>query len=123
MMMSLGFLAIQKSGHLSDNLTLLNAFTYSRLAVMLARDGMLLWLLYGVAFGDAAAPIEVPQPGAAPTRNRDLLIGGIWLSAGLLITIVSFGVASQAGGGRYIISVGPIVYGVMRIVRGLNREA
>jgi hypothetical protein len=75
-------------------------------------------LVQRTATTDPAAAAEAPQP---PSGFRDLLIGSIWLVGGVLITLVSYSVASAAGGGRFVITSGAIVYGLVRIVRGFSR--
>ncbi len=59
--------------------------------------------------------------GAAPAAGagRDLAVGGAWLGGGLLVTVVSYGAAT--GGGRFVVATGAIVYGLVRIVRGVTR--
>jgi hypothetical protein len=64
---------------------------------------------------------SVPAGPSVSDASRDLWEGGIWLGGGLLVTLVSFG-ATSGGGGRYAIMLGPIVYGIVRIARGLSRR-
>jgi len=53
--------------------------------------------------------------------NRDLTVGGAWLLGGLLVTVVSYGLAaSSPGGGRYVIASGAVLYGAIRLIRGLK---
>jgi hypothetical protein len=66
----------------------------------------------------SAAGIAVP---VAPTGQNDAFVGALWLGGGLLATAVSYSAAASAGNGRYMITVGPIAYGVVRMVRGLSR--
>ena len=51
-------------------------------------------------------------------RSRDLLVGGVCLFVGLAITGVTYGDASRAGG-TYIVAYGPMIYGAVRLLRGL----
>lgn len=39
----------------------------------------------------------------------------LWLVGGVLVTVVTF--AAAAGGGKFIIAVGPIAYGLSRLLR------
>lgn len=53
--------------------------------------------------------------------NRDLTVGGAWLLGGLLVTMVTFGLAaSSPGGGHYVIASGAMLYGAIRVIRGLK---
>lgn len=66
------------------------------------------------------APVAIasgPQPGDART---DLITGGIALAVGLVVTAGS--IAGGGVGGRYVITTGLIVFGIVRLVRGLRRS-
>lgn len=75
----------------------------------------------------------VNQPGASrmavndPVRaaaRRNLLLGGLWLGGGLVITLLTYGVASSSRtGGTYVVAWGAIVVGAVRIFRGLAAGA
>ena len=57
----------------------------------------------------------------ARSANRDLTVGGAWLLGGLLVTMVSYNMAaSSPGGGHYVIATGAILYGLLRLLRGLK---
>jgi hypothetical protein len=49
---------------------------------------------------------------------RQLGLGALFLLAGIVITAVTYGGASQSGG-TYVIAYGPIVYGIYSIIRGI----
>jgi hypothetical protein len=77
-----------------------------------------------------------PQPGRARSRspfehlhsqararsaNNDLTVGGMWFIGGLLVTIISYSLAaSTPGGGHYLIASGAMLFGLLRIFRGLK---
>jgi hypothetical protein len=70
-----------------------------------------------------AAVNQLPgQPIAAIARKRALrmtLIGlGIFV-VGLIITIATYSAASSSGGGTYIVAWGPMIVGVIWVIRGL----
>lgn len=53
-------------------------------------------------------------------KTRDLTVGGVLIALGLIITLVTYeSAASSAGGGTYIIAYGPMIYGAVRLFRGL----
>lgn len=53
--------------------------------------------------------------------RRDLMVGGAWLSFGLLATIGSFAFAATQGDRSYFVAYGAIIVGVIRLARGLYR--
>jgi len=58
---------------------------------------------------------------AAERRSRNqhsIIIGAILMTVGILITAATYGSASESGG-TYIIAYGPIIFGAIRIIRGL----
>jgi hypothetical protein len=60
-----------------------------------------------------------PEPASAPSGKTDLVVGGVWLGGGLLVTLASY--SSASGSGRYVITTGAIAVGIARIFRGLMR--
>ena len=53
-------------------------------------------------------------------RAREQMVLGATVGAvGLLITLGSYGAAGASGGGRYLITWGPMLFGVGTFVRGL----
>jgi hypothetical protein len=53
-------------------------------------------------------------------RSRRLIIAGvIWLAVGLGITIVTESMARDAGGGTYVIAYGPMIAGIIYLLKGL----
>ena len=51
--------------------------------------------------------------------GRDMLHGGLWFGGGLILTILGHAVASEAGGGGYIVFTGAIIFGCLQFFRGL----
>ncbi len=52
-------------------------------------------------------------------RGKRLVGFGIaWFALGLVVTIVTYSAANNAGGGVYIVAWGPMLYGVVSVVRG-----
>jgi hypothetical protein len=53
-------------------------------------------------------------------RARRLIITGvIWLGAGIAITAVTQSMAEEAGGGTYVIAYGPMIAGIIYLLKGL----
>jgi len=61
---------------------------------------------------DDVAPVSLHPPSAP-----DIVIGGLLVVLGVVITVVTYQDAS--GGGTYIVAWGPVVYGAARLFRGL----
>jgi hypothetical protein len=60
--------------------------------------------------------------GPRENGQRDIWVGVAWLAGGLLVTGLSYSAAAASpGGGRYLVTTGAIVYGAVRLVRGLSR--
>ena len=51
-------------------------------------------------------------------KQRDVVIGGLLLVVGVLVTAGTYGGASESGG-TYIVAYGPIIFGGFRLFRGL----
>jgi hypothetical protein len=62
-----------------------------------------------------AVAAENAQRDAA---NRSIVWGGALFALGLVITLLTYSHASTSGG-TYIIAWGPVVFGLIRLVRGL----
>jgi hypothetical protein len=83
------------------------------------------------AYGPAQpAPFGSPQPrpmgmpGLANVARRrgmrQVIYGSILFAVGLLITIFTLGHAeSSTGGGTYIVAWGPMIFGILAVIRGL----
>lgn len=92
-----------------------------RLPLNLAHQGILIFVL-GLARttpGHDTPPLAPADESEGRVAQRDLMIGGAWLIGGLFVTLLSYQAAS--GGGRYLVTTGAIVYGAVRIGRGLLR--
>jgi hypothetical protein len=102
--------------HLSD-MPVLRYSRWASLPLHVVSAILMLMLLRRAGWGHATQAPAV----AAPSGQRDLIVGGAWLAGGLLVTLASLMAAS--GGGRYVIITGAIAYGLIRIVRGLGRPS
>lgn len=50
--------------------------------------------------------------------KRNVALGLAWIAFGLIFSIISYQAAS--GGGVYFIAYGPVIYGVYRLITGIN---
>jgi hypothetical protein len=60
-------------------------------------------------------------PGVAEERaraQRGLIFGVLWLVGGLLLSLITYSIASRSGG-VYFVAYGPVIYGVIRIIVSL----
>lgn len=51
-------------------------------------------------------------------KARNIVIGLVLLGIGIVVTAVTYGSASR-GGGTYIVAWGPMVFGAIRLFKGL----
>ena len=49
--------------------------------------------------------------------NKDILRGALWCGGGLIVTMVTYSMAS--GGGSYVVAWGAIIFGAIQLIRGL----
>ena len=69
----------------------------------------------------AAGDSEVISELVRALGRRDLTVGGLWLGLGLVATVGTYALAASEGGGRYFVAYGAIVFGFLRLLRGLYR--
>jgi hypothetical protein len=81
-----------------------------------------------------ARPISTPPPWTGPegaafiqssyeaerraAKSKNITFGALLLVAGIIVTAVTYDSASQSGG-TYIVAWGPMVYGAIRLFKGL----
>ncbi len=53
--------------------------------------------------------------------QKNMLHGAIWCILGLVVTVVTYQMASGPGGGRYVIAWGAVVFGGIQFLRGLSQ--
>lgn len=53
--------------------------------------------------------------------NGDIILGLLLIIVGIAITVITHDHASRQGG-TYVVAFGPIIVGVIRLVRGLARS-
>jgi hypothetical protein len=57
----------------------------------------------------------------AHSSGRDMAVGALWCIGGIVVTAVTYSSAA-AGGGRYIVAWGAIVFGGIQFLKGLARS-
>lgn len=62
----------------------------------------------------------VPAANYKSEAGRDMLIGGLWIIGGVVITVGTYMAVSESGG-HYLITYGPIVYGLIRFFKGVAK--
>ena len=55
--------------------------------------------------------------------RRNMLIGGLVAVIGLVVTIWSYSAAAGAGGGKYVVAWGAIVFGAIQFFRGVSQAS
>jgi hypothetical protein len=66
--------------------------------------------------------LRVAQHNAGrAAAQHDLLVGTAWFVGGVVVSVVSYSLATSHGGTRYILAGGAIVYGFYRFFKGLFR--
>jgi hypothetical protein len=136
---SIVYAALRGSALLLALPSLLPHATYRALFIDSPFGTALNWSRFAFAFAHgltvilALSRVARVQPGAAgealtlPTQakaspQRDMIVGGLWLAGGLIVTLASYSLASSGGGGKYLITTGAIAYGLARLVRGLIKS-
>jgi predicted RNA-binding Zn-ribbon protein involved in translation (DUF1610 family) len=62
---------------------------------------------------------EKMMPGrGGNSGNRNMMIGGVICLIGIFATLATLSLATQAGGGRYVIAWGAVVFGGIQFFRG-----
>jgi hypothetical protein len=59
---------------------------------------------------------KVAVSAASRKGRRDIVFGAVWLSAGLLITAITYSSAMP----MYFVAWGPALYGIIKIILGLR---
>ncbi|MBI5022089.1 MAG: zinc ribbon domain-containing protein [Ignavibacteriales bacterium] len=57
------------------------------------------------------------QPEATTIDGYEIGVGFLWLIGGIIVTVVTYNIA--APGGSYIIALGPILHGALKVIKGL----
>lgn len=63
--------------------------------------------------------IDAAEQELREQKRKHLVYGGAWFAGGLILTIATHSAATEAGGGRYILAWGPMIYGAIRMLRAL----
>jgi hypothetical protein len=66
-------------------------------------------------------PGYLPPAVVRDLGRRDMRIGGIVFAGGLVVTIATYQMATERGGGYYLMAYGPIIWGAIQFLRGASR--
>jgi hypothetical protein len=64
------------------------------------------------------AMLTRPKPTTRKRARRHLIWGGLWCLGGLAVTLLTY--LTAAPGGTFVVAYGAIIYGLVRLVRGLR---
>jgi hypothetical protein len=70
-------------------------------------------------FIDGATKIKVLPEVTKASGAKNMLFGALWCIGGIIVTAVTYNMASSGGGGRYFIAWGPVVFGAFQFFNGL----
>jgi hypothetical protein len=70
------------------------------------------------AFSQSQYEVEAYEAERRAAKQRNVTIGALLMGLGLVITVATYSSASQSGG-TYVIAYGPIIFGAIRLFRGL----
>lgn len=66
--------------------------------------------------------MSYPAANRKGEAGKDMLIGGILIVVGIVITVATYSAASSSSsGGHYLIAYGPVIYGVIRFFKGVSK--
>jgi hypothetical protein len=64
---------------------------------------------------------EARSQGRREAAHQNLLIPALWCLGGIVVTVLTYSMATNLGGAKYVIAVGPILYGGYRLFTGLSQ--
>lgn len=70
-------------------------------------------------YAQAQSYAQAQAGGGSGAGGADVVVGALFLFGGLILTLITFAAAS--GGGTYVLAWGPMLYGGLRLVKGLSR--
>jgi hypothetical protein len=63
---------------------------------------------------------EARSKAIKEAANKNMLFGALWCIGGIVVTALTYSAA--AGGGRYVVAWGAVVFGAIQFVRGLAQS-
>ena len=66
-----------------------------------------------------AEQVSVPNEVQSKRYENQMIWSLVWTVAGIVITVITYLVAQNAGGGTYVICTGAIVFGFLSFLQGL----
>ena len=68
--------------------------------------------------GEPGSEADEARAARRARARGQLMLGALLLGVGIVVTAATYGSASESGG-TYLIAYGPMIVGVIKIVRGL----
>lgn len=86
------------------------------------------WLIAGGIEESEAEHVvsELGKKSSAVDRElgqRNIVYGGLWLFGGLVVTLGSYSLAANSGGGVYLVTSGALVWGGVQLLYGVYQCA
>jgi hypothetical protein len=53
--------------------------------------------------------------------SKNLVLGALWCVGGAVVTIVTYQIATESGGGTYFVAWGAVLFGGIQFLRGLGQ--
>jgi uncharacterized protein YjeT (DUF2065 family) len=66
---------------------------------------------------------QVKSQALRSSGLKNMGIGALFCIGGIVATVVTYAIASESGGGTYIIAYGPAIFGGIQFFRGLYQVA
>ena len=70
------------------------------------------------AYEEGSSKSKAEPTSINEAKSNDVFVGLLWLTGGLLITAITYSAAKE-NGGMYIVAYGPVIYGLVRLIKGL----
>jgi hypothetical protein len=77
----------------------------------------------GAGGGPTVSYQQIEREASKLAGMRNMFFGALWCIGGLAVTGFTYAAASAAGGGRYVVAGGAILFGGLQFIRGLLQYA
>jgi hypothetical protein len=69
----------------------------------------------------AEAARKVQAQALLEAGKKNMLFGALWCAGGIAITVLTYFLAANLGGGKYLVAVGPMLFGGYQFFKGLSQ--